>query len=783
MGDLHPLLPNDPERIGIYVLIGRFSPDPGQAVYLGHLLDDDTPRVIRMLEPRPDADPQARERITNGLNAAKRVSGAHTARLVEVGWFDDAPYVVREHVEGRSLRATVSADGPLTGDALERLAVGTLNALTAVHMSGIVHGGLTPDTVLLGPDGPRVCDVGLGAAGSEPDYVAPERLRAGLLPDGAPGAPGAPPAPGAPGASTAAKPADLFAWAATVAYAATGRPPYGGRPELVLEGPADLSGIPAALRPLIAACLDKRPEARPDAGAAMLRLLGERPEDRVLSAVPVPQEGRPVLPGDDLRGEVMPGAAGQPGPGAPTAPAPQVWGAPPLPGDPPPANVTVLAAPVRERPRTGGLSLLLAACVGVVALLSGLGVWAAGKYTSLDNAGRTAADGAAPRIPLELAGRGEDQAADGDQGQGTGTGQGTGDDPVNRVTVPWGTTPEPREGDVGPLQLPTDIPAVPTVAPVPTLSSLTPPPVPVPSTAAPQQTDRPGTQQTPTAAPAPTATATQQPATPQPTVTLTVTPQPAPESPQPTGSPAPSPSTTPGVTPTAAPAPSVTPTAVPSASATPTAVPSASATATPTAVPSVPPATPTAAKPTTAPTQVKPTTAPTRAKPTTTAAKPTWNPSAITAKPTPTRAKPTWNPPTSTAKPVPTGVLPTVGAGPSRTATAPAPPPPAGLFSPQEVCGAGYVPQRSLSFNGGTVHQLYNASTGNNCVVTVKSSDVGKASQLWATLEVQGGGSLTDRGSFEYYAGPVVLPAKGKCVRFSGGGPGGQASSDWGNCR
>ncbi|MBG0825383.1 serine/threonine protein kinase [Planomonospora sp. ID91781] len=744
-----------------------------------------------MLEPRPDADPQARERITNGLNAAKRVSGAHTARLVEVGWFDDAPYVVREHVEGRSLRETVSADGPLTGDALERLAVGTLNALTAVHMSGIVHGGLTPDTVLLGPDGPRVCDVGLGAAGSEPDYVAPERLRAGLLPDGAPGAPGASPAPGAPGASTAAKPADLFAWAATVAYAATGRPPYGGRPELVLEGPADLSGIPAALRPLIAACLDKRPEARPDAGAAMLRLLGERPEDRVLSAVPVPQEGRPVLPGDDLRGEVVPGAAGQPGPGAPTAPAPQVWGAPPLPGDPPPANVTVLAAPVRERPRTGGLSLLLAACVGVVALLSGLGVWAAGKYTSLDDAGRTAADGAAPRIPLELAGRGEDQVADGDQGQGTGMGQGTGDDPVNRVTVPWGTTPEPREGDVGPLQLPTDVPAVPTVAPVPTLSSLTPPPVPVPSTAAPQQTDRPGTQQTPTAAPAPTATATQQPATPQPTVTLTVTPQPAPESPQPTGSPAPSPSTTPGVTPTAAPTPSVAPTAVPSASVTPTAVPSAPTTpgatpstpavtftAKPTPTPTQARPTATAAKPTPAPTQSKPVPAPTQARPTATAAKPTPAPTQSKPVPAPTQSRPT----PTVINSAPTVRL-TSGADPSQISATPASPPPVRSFSPQQVCGAGYVPQRSLSFNGGTVHQLYNASTGNNCVVTVKTSDVGKASQLWATLEVQGGGSLTDRGSFEYYAGPVVLPAKGKCVRFSGGGPGGQASSDWGNCR
>lgn len=91
MGDLHPLLPEDPERIGVHLLVGRLLEDPAQAVYLGRLPDEDTLRVIRVLEPRPDADPQARERITNELHAAMRVSGAHTARLLEVGWSDDSP--------------------------------------------------------------------------------------------------------------------------------------------------------------------------------------------------------------------------------------------------------------------------------------------------------------------------------------------------------------------------------------------------------------------------------------------------------------------------------------------------------------------------------------------------------------------------------------------------------------------------------------------------------------------------------------------------------------------
>lgn len=51
MGDLGALLPEDPERIGVHILVGRLGQDPRQTVYLGHLPDDDTLRVIRVLAP------------------------------------------------------------------------------------------------------------------------------------------------------------------------------------------------------------------------------------------------------------------------------------------------------------------------------------------------------------------------------------------------------------------------------------------------------------------------------------------------------------------------------------------------------------------------------------------------------------------------------------------------------------------------------------------------------------------------------------------------------------
>ncbi|MFI7152126.1 M23 family metallopeptidase [Nonomuraea sp. NPDC050022] len=88
--------------------------------------------------------------------------------------------------------------------------------------------------------------------------------------------------------------------------------------------------------------------------------------------------------------------------------------------------------------------------------------------------------------------------------------------------------------------------------------------------------------------------------------------------------------------------------------------------------------------------------------------------------------------------------------------------------TPESVCGSGFTVIDSAALTGGRTYLLYNSGNGTNCVATLKTTNLGKASAVSAFLEPQGATRRTDSGSFAYYAGPVKLSAPGKCVKWGG---------------
>jgi serine/threonine protein kinase len=260
-----PLEPGDPVRLGRFELLGRLGEGGQGVVYLGRGTNPGEERVaVKVLRSTVDAN--VLERLARELDAIHQVQPFVTAGVIEASAEGDRRYVVSEFIDGPSLQERVDDRGPLPEGDLQRLAVGTATALTAIHGAGVVHRDFKPANVLLGPDGPRVVDFGIarltdaatitsGLIGT-PSYVAPEQL-AGTRPTSA---------------------VDIFAWAVTMIYAATGRLAFGADSvpavmhRIMYEEP-DASGLPPSLRSVVLECLDKDPARRPSARDLLLRLV------------------------------------------------------------------------------------------------------------------------------------------------------------------------------------------------------------------------------------------------------------------------------------------------------------------------------------------------------------------------------------------------------------------------------------------------------------------------------------------------------------------------------
>ncbi|MBO4272078.1 serine/threonine-protein kinase [Microbispora triticiradicis] len=267
MPQIAPLQPGDPTRLGPFVLSGRLGEGGQGVVYLGEDQAGEQ-AAVKLLHVKFSGDAVARSRFARELRAAQRVASFCTARVMAADLEGDTPYIASEFIDGRSLRETVEERGTVTGSALERLAVGTATALTAIHQAGIVHRDFKPDNVLLAVDGPRVVDFGIARildstatitsrAIGTPAYMAPEQISGGKV----------------------GPPADVFSWASTIAYAATGTVVFGGDSiaavlNRILNHDIDTSALPEPLAGVVRACLRKSPDERPTADQILLRLLG-----------------------------------------------------------------------------------------------------------------------------------------------------------------------------------------------------------------------------------------------------------------------------------------------------------------------------------------------------------------------------------------------------------------------------------------------------------------------------------------------------------------------------
>ncbi len=260
------LQPGDSPQVGPYRLVGRLGYGGMGRVFLG-LSAGGRPVAVKVIRAELAADPEFRIRFGREVAAARQVSGLFTALVVDADVDGPVPWLATAYVAGPSLSDAVSSHGPMSSRSALVLAAGLAEGLSAIHAAAVVHCDLKPSNVLLSQDGPRVIDFGISRAAEAVSVTG-----AGLV-VGSPGFMSPEQAVG----DEVGPPSDVFSLGAVLAFAATGRGPFGegSSPELayrLVYSQPSLDPIPAELRPLVEHCLAKDPSERPTADEVLAKV-------------------------------------------------------------------------------------------------------------------------------------------------------------------------------------------------------------------------------------------------------------------------------------------------------------------------------------------------------------------------------------------------------------------------------------------------------------------------------------------------------------------------------
>jgi uncharacterized protein YoxC len=259
-----------PVELGPFTLERELGAGAHGKVYLARRPPLDGYVALKLLRPGPGMS-EFVEQVRREAGRARRIPSAHVVPVFDAGRIEGGPFYVEMAVcadpdeeapgsirIGRSLREAREGLGWVEAS---RLVEDLSRAVHAAHRTGVVHGDVKPENVLLTPESRRVmlADFGIAtslayqaAPGSTPigtvAYMAPEQWRDRLPPSEA---------------------SDVYTLGGTLYFLLSGTAPHAGRDEDSDPAPPPLPpAVPPRLREIVARALSARPEDRPPSAGA-----------------------------------------------------------------------------------------------------------------------------------------------------------------------------------------------------------------------------------------------------------------------------------------------------------------------------------------------------------------------------------------------------------------------------------------------------------------------------------------------------------------------------------
>ncbi|MCQ9184650.1 PQQ-binding-like beta-propeller repeat protein [Streptomyces sp. IBSBF 2953] len=249
---------DDPRTLGGYRIVDRLGAGGMGVVYRGRSRSG-REVAVKVVHAQYAEDPVFRTRFRQEVEAARKVSGAFTAPVVDADPEAERPWMATQYVSGPTLAARIREHGPVRGRELRRLTLGLVEALREIHRAGVVHRDLKPGNVLMAEDGPRVIDFGISRAAENqtltetgkmigtPPFMSPEQFT---------------------DARSVGPASDVFSLGALLVFAATGHGPFDAdSPYLtawrVLQEEPNVKAVGEPLRAVLTRCLAKEAGSRP----------------------------------------------------------------------------------------------------------------------------------------------------------------------------------------------------------------------------------------------------------------------------------------------------------------------------------------------------------------------------------------------------------------------------------------------------------------------------------------------------------------------------------------